>query len=56
MAHSVDKPCRPENLSVEGCVAKHLLEQHLGLGGNRGKPRGEVGDTLVHCYIVSRYE
>jgi hypothetical protein len=56
MAHGGDKPRRPEDLSVEGCVAQQLLEQHLGLGSNRGKPRRKVGDTLVHSYIVSRCE
>jgi hypothetical protein len=53
MTHGGGKPRWPEDFPIEGCVAEQLLEQHFGLSGNRGKPRGEVGDTFVHSYIVS---
>ena len=54
MAHGRDQPRRPRDFPVERRVAEEPLEQRFGLGGDRGKPGGKVGDTLVHRGIVSR--
>jgi len=37
-----------------GLGGEELVKQFFGFGGNRREPGGKVGDTFVHCGIVSR--
>jgi hypothetical protein len=54
MAHRCDKPRRSRDLSGEWRVAEELVKQFFGFRGNRRELGGKVGDTFVHCGIVSR--